>query len=95
MVTVINTNTYALTTISVESPTRGVAVGPDGTHVYVTNYYTGKVSVIAVATNNVETVSSVGSLPNAVAFSPDGSLAYVTNNGSGTVSVVSIVPTGP
>jgi YVTN family beta-propeller protein len=64
VVTVINTNTYALTTISVESPTRGVAVGPDGTHVYVTNYYTGKVSVIAVATNNVETVRSVGSLPS-------------------------------
>jgi outer membrane autotransporter protein len=67
----------------------GVAVTPDGRSVYITNFATNTVSVIATATNTV-IVSSipVGISPEGVAITPDGRFAYVANFGSGTVSVI-------
>lgn len=65
----------------------GVTVTPDGTKVYVTNYYGGGTSVIDTATNTVKT-TTIGHSPVEVAFSPDGKKAYVANSGSNNVSVI-------
>jgi YVTN family beta-propeller protein len=65
----------------------GVAVTPDGKHVYVTNGFNA-VSVIATATNTVVATIPVGIDPNGVAVSPDGKHAYVANQGSNSVSVI-------
>jgi YVTN family beta-propeller protein len=58
----------------------GVAVTPDGTHVYVTNGESDTVSVIG--TNPILSVTAtvgVGGAPFGVAVTPDGKLADVTN----------------
>jgi len=68
----------------------GVAVTPDGTKVYVTNYYENNVSVIDTTTNNFIAMVNVGRGPLGVAVTPDGKDVYVANNGEGsnTVSVI-------
>jgi YVTN family beta-propeller protein len=81
------TNTVVGTPIRVGNYPYGVAVTPDGKHVYVANG-SGTVSVIATATNTVVATVAVGNYPYGVAVTPDGKHAYVTNSRSGTVSVI-------
>jgi gliding motility-associated-like protein len=92
-VSVINTATQTVTaTILVGTEPIDVAISPDGTRVYVTNYNntsTGTVSVINAITNQVISTVAVGVKPDGIAISPDGSLVYVANPGSQTVSVIS------
>src|SRR5215471_17546506 len=85
-VSVIDTtsNTVAAT-IPVGSAPTGVAVTPDGSRVYVTNFNDNTVSVIATASNMVTAVITVGDSPFGVAVSPDGSTVYVTDD---NVSVI-------
>src|SRR5262249_33737345 len=86
-VSVIDTATNTVVAnVPVVSPI-GVAITPDGTHAYVTNF-TGTVSVIATATNTVVATVPVGNNPSGVAITPDGTHAYVANSFSGTVSVI-------
>ena len=88
-VSVIATATNTVVkTIPVGSKPVGVAVTPDGTHAYVTNFGSNTVSVIATATNAVVKTIAVGSRPVGVAVTQDGTLAYVTNNRSHTVSAI-------
>jgi YVTN family beta-propeller protein len=76
--------------------TGGVAVTPDGKHVYVANgsnvsviETTGNTAVIDTASNMVVATVTVGFNPIAVAITPDGKRAYVANSSSpGTVSVI-------
>ncbi|MEO3760658.1 Ig-like domain-containing protein [Mycobacterium sp. B14F4] len=65
-----------------------VAVSPDGTHAYVTNYWGNSVSVIDTATNTVTATIPVGQRPHLVTVSPDGTHAYVTNYWGNSVSVI-------
>ncbi len=108
-VSVIDTNTNTvITTISVGSSPRALAVSPDGTHVYVANYNANTVSVIDTNTNMVvETIAvpverpwpGIGrfSYVSDVAVSLDGSYVYVTGTaGSGFTSTdgtVSVIDT--
>src|SRR5207245_7275231 len=55
---------------------------------YVSNAGDGTLSVINVATRQVEGTIQVGIGPAGVAVNGDGSLAYVANSGSNTVSVI-------
>jgi YVTN family beta-propeller protein len=76
---------------------RGVAVTPDGNHVYVTNAASDTVSVIDTATKKVVATVPVGENPFSVAVTSDGKHAYVTNvsvidTASNTVAVT--VPVG-
>src|SRR5207249_12237544 len=66
----------------------GVAVTPDGAHVYVANQGGGNVSVIATASNTVTATVTVGVSPTGVVVTPDGARVYVANEGDGTVSVI-------
>ena len=67
-------------TITVGGAPDGVAVSPDGTKAYVTNYTDGTVSVINTGTNAlIGGPITVGTSPSGVAFSPDGTKAYVAN----------------
>jgi YVTN family beta-propeller protein len=83
------TNTVVATVLVGNFPS-GVAVTPDGKHVYVTNSGgPGSVSVIETASNMVvATIAFPVGLPSAVAITPDGKHAYVANFTSNTVSVI-------
>jgi len=68
-----------------------VAVTPDGSKVYVTNYTVNTVLVINTATNTVTATIPVGNNPYGVAVTLDGSKVYVAfiSPLSSTVSVIS------
>jgi YVTN family beta-propeller protein len=68
----------------------GVAVGPDGSRVYVAAEFTNPsgtevldaVLVIDATTDKVIATVPVASIPFGMAVSPDGSTVYVANHGS-------------
>lgn len=94
---VINTTTNEITTIALVNdliPT-GVAVSPDGDHVYVTAY--SSVQVIDTNPANTDTYNTVVATINdvateassfGVAVSPDGSLVYVATRSKGALAVI-------
>jgi YVTN family beta-propeller protein len=87
-------NTVVGSPIQVGEHPYDIAITPDGTAAYVTNFYSNTVSVIDTATNAV--VGSpihVGSGPRGIAITPDGSTAYVTNYFSGNNGTVSVIDT--
>jgi YVTN family beta-propeller protein len=75
-------------TVAVGSNPSGVAVSPDGSHIYVANHNGGTVSVIATATNTVTATVVVGSGPEGVAVTPDGTHVYVASSIAFYVSVI-------
>ncbi len=86
-VSVIDTTTntvIATITIGAGTGPQGVAITPDGTRVYVSDFGSNHVSVISTATNTVTATVTVGSNPRGVAITPNGTRAYVTNWGSGS-----------
>src|SRR5579862_314520 len=89
-VSVINaaTNTVVDTITAGQGPS-WVAITPDGTRAYVTNYTDDTVSVINTATSTVMATVPVGNGPAfGVAITPDGTRAYVTNQLSNNVFVI-------
>ncbi|SEE23539.1 40-residue YVTN family beta-propeller repeat-containing protein [Streptomyces misionensis] len=78
-----------VTDVMVGSQPRSVALSPDGTQAYVTDYAGGAITVIDTATNTAVDAFAVGAAPTPVAFSPDGAHAYVGLTGSpGQVAVI-------
>ena len=88
------TNTVEKTTIPVGNVPYSIAVAPDGSAVYVTNFDNSQgvvgntVSVIDTATNQVVATVTVGNGPISVAVTPDSKFAYVSNEVDGSVSVI-------
>jgi YVTN family beta-propeller protein len=77
-VSVIDTATnMVVATIPVGKFPGGVAVAPDGKHVYVTNNQANTVSVIDTASNTVVATVPVGASPKGLAVTPDGKHVYV------------------
>jgi YVTN family beta-propeller protein len=75
-----------------------VAVSPDGSRVYVTNFATDNLSVFDAATNAPVVGSPFatgGTFPFGVAVSPDGSRVYVTNQNSSNLSVFDAATNAP
>src|SRR5438445_13565499 len=92
-VSVIDTaSNTVMATVPVGNFPNGVAVTPDGAHVYVGNQgdglVPGTVSVIDTATNKLTATVMVGLFPFGVAVTPDGAHVYVGNLCSTTVSVI-------
>ena len=78
-------------TIAVGTQPYGVAVSPDGTRAYVTNYNNGAastVSVIDTTPNTVGTTINVGNGAQSIVITPDNRKVYVANNASNTVTVI-------
>ncbi len=76
-----------------------VALTPDGSYLYVTNYDDGTVSAYSVAADGALTPVtgspfSAGTQPIAVAVSPDGRYVYVGNYSNGTSGSVSAYSIG-
>ncbi len=90
-------------TIKVGNEPRGVAISPDGSVAYVTNFRDNTLSVLSTATNTVTDTITVGNGPLGVAVTPDGTKAYVVNGFDNSVSVVKTatrkiearIPVGP
>ena len=75
----------------VGSAPTGVAITPDGKHVYVANNTDGTVSVITTATGAVSGTITLDAIPNGLAIAPHGTQVYVANlagKGGNTVSVI-------
>jgi YVTN family beta-propeller protein len=86
---VIDTSSDAVVATIPDLSGTGVAVAPDGRHVYVTLPPGDRVAVIATNTNSlVTTIPTWAAEPSRVVVSPDGRRVYVTNRGSKLVSVV-------
>jgi YVTN family beta-propeller protein len=77
-----------VSTITVGTSPKVVAIAPNGQQAYVTNSGGNSVSVIDTASDTVVNTIPVQSGPEGVAFTPDGTEAYVANFGSGNVSVI-------
>lgn len=79
--------------IQVGSAPTGLAVSPDGGHLYVANNQGASVTVIDTRIASVIRTVPVDVLPQYVAVSPDGSTTYVTHtsrlaNTNGSVTVI-------
>ncbi len=74
------------------SPTRGVAITPDGTLAYAVSPNAGAVIPIDVKGLGAIKYPSiqVGSKPYAVVIHPEGGFAYVVNHASGSVSIIDV-----
>ena len=68
----------------------GVAVAPDGAHVYVTTGRGRTVVIIDTKTNEVVGSIEVGTRPWGIAISPDGKTLYTANGPSNDVSIVDV-----
>lgn len=68
----------------------GLAVSPDGKHLYVTDLYEGAVRVIDTATNSVVAKVRLGGTVSGIAVSPDGKRVYVADP-QGAVGVIDAV----
>ncbi len=79
-------------TISVGTSPLEIAITSDNATAYVTNYGSGNISVIDLATNQVTNTISVGvaSEPFGIVLSPDNSKAYVALTGSDAVKVIDL-----
>ena len=67
----------------------GIAYDPSNGYLYVTDYWSGTVSVIDGANNTVIANITVGIDPVGVVYDPSNGYLYVTNFASGTVSIIS------
>lgn len=88
-VTVIDNDTsLVIATIPVgDTPTRGVAT-PDGTKVYVSNWFSNTVSVIDTKLQSVTASIPVGRAPGYMAIRSDGREIYVANVYDNSISVI-------
>ena len=87
----VASDTYSATivnAIALGAAPHGVAVSPDGTFIYVTDFTARSVSVIDAAQLTVLDTIVVGRGAVNVILSKDGSRAYVTNELDETLSVI-------
>ena len=87
-VDVIDTATYATTSIPAGAASRRLCISPLGDRVYCANYDGNNVSVVNTATKTLITNIPVGQRPRAIAVTPNGKEVYTADVISGTVSVI-------
>jgi len=68
--------------------------GPGPWTAYVTNFDSGTVTPVDLATGTTGTPIPVGSGPDAIAITPDGKTAYVTDMGVGCGATTAVCPPG-
>src|SRR5262245_36189645 len=88
IVTVFDTGTNGqVDTFAVGTAHGGLAIAPDGKHVYIANTGSDNVSIFDVVAHTVTNVS-VGAFPADVAVSPNGKQVWVTNYFDSSISVI-------
>ncbi|MGH3780020.1 MAG: YncE family protein [Pseudonocardiaceae bacterium] len=75
-------------TVLVGGDPQGVAVDPDGKHVYIASYADNSLLVLDTASRRVVGSINVGANPRGVAVDPDSRHAFVTNFSENSVSVI-------
>ncbi|MEZ0092222.1 YVTN family beta-propeller protein [Streptacidiphilus sp. EB129] len=75
-------------TVSTGGAQGGIAVSPDGRHLYIAQSATNSVWVFDVRTRRVTARIAVGAQPRAIAITHNGRQLYVTDFGSHSVSVI-------
>jgi YVTN family beta-propeller protein len=78
------------TAVQVDTAPNGIAITTDSARALVTNYGSGSLSVIDIASRTMMKRLPVGDNPNSVAITPDGKFAYVSNFTSMTLNVVDL-----
>lgn len=90
-VVVIDTTTFATNLISgTGARLQGIALSPDGSRAYVSNFTLGTVSVIDVAANQVIFTIPGFIAPRYLTVTPDGDRLYVPNSNSNFTSIVDV-----
>ena len=90
-IAVINTSNNTVSTTIAPGPTpTGIAITPDGTHLYVSYAEGDEVVVINTSGYGIGPTIGVGSAPEPIATTPDGKSVYVVNGEDNTVSVIDI-----
>ncbi len=92
-ISVIDTNTQAVTTISLNAGSKptGIAVTPDGSSLFVINSALNSVSQVDLAKKSVAATFSVGQGPTSLAVTPDGLLLYVLNGTDNNIGVYDVL----
>jgi len=85
---VVDLTDDSVTQVSVGDNPVGVAIGPRGRGVYVTNNFAGTVSVLDPDTATVTATIPVGTNPAGIEAEHDTRRVFVANTGSATVSVI-------
>jgi YVTN family beta-propeller protein len=94
LVSVIDTNNFAVTPIDLPDTSNSFSVAYDSEHdtMYVTDSFSDNVFVINTSTNAIiDTITQadgIGEDPFGIAYDPDLKRMYVVNNFDGTVSVI-------
>lgn len=86
---ILDTATETLIGSFDSSAGNGMAITPDGTHAYISNW-NNTVTVVDLATMLVVKTIPVGTFPHRVTISPNSQYAYVANLNSNNVSVINI-----
>lgn len=91
-ISVIDTDTNLVVDAIIDTNTPSyVAITPDGSYAYVSNFGANEVIVIDTATNVVTTtISGSFNSPFGIAFTPDGTTAYVCNRDGDNVAVIDV-----
>jgi YVTN family beta-propeller protein len=76
--------------LEVDTPTHGLALTPDGTHLWVTSLADSGVYAYDVKTEEISSMSPVGKCPNWIAFSPDGKYGAVSNSDTEDCSILDV-----
>ena len=87
---IVDLNTDTMTEVAVGDNPMGVALGPGGKMVYVSNYAAGTVSVFDANLGTVVATVTVGTNPTGVDVDLAIKRLFVANGGSSTVSVIDI-----
>ena len=85
---IIDLTTDAITEVAVGDNPIGVAVGPRGRGVYVTNNAGGTVSIVDPVAGTVTDTITVGTNPTGVEADHETRRVFVANTGSASVSVI-------
>ncbi len=87
-ISIVDTATNkSIATLPVGRQPFGLAVDPDGAHVYVGNFYSETLSIITTATE-AGTSIPIGSTPKGIALKPPGTRVYVAGRDGNIVTVL-------
>jgi len=89
-VSVIDLQTYEVTTVKTGSLPNYMVFSPDSSTLYVSNAGEDNIAVISTEHWMVQSRLATGAAPEHMVISPDGAMLYVNNNDDGSVSAIAL-----